>query len=150
MATVRDMLRSKGYDNVWSVAPDTTVYNALKLMAEKNIGAVLVMEADTVMGILSERDYARKIVLQGKTSTDTPTREIMTERVMCVHPKETAEQCMALMTEKKVRHLPVLEDDRLIGMISIGDVVKATIAQQEFIIEQLEDYIRGTPYVPPE
>lgn len=150
MATVRDMLRSKGYDNVWSVAPDTTVYNALKLMAEKNIGAVLVMEADTVMGILSERDYARKIVLQGKTSIDTPTREIMTERVMCVHPKETAEQCMALMTEKKVRHLPVLEDDRLIGMISIGDVVKATIAQQEFIIEQLEDYIRGTPYVPPE
>ena len=150
MATVRDMLRSKGYDNVWSVAPDTTVYNALKLMAEKNIGAVLVMEADTVMGILSERDYARKIVLQGKTSIDTPTREIMTERVMCVHPKETAEQCMALMTEKKVRNLPVLEDDRLIGMISIGDVVKATIAQQEFIIEQLEDYIRGTPYVPPE
>ena len=149
MATVRDMLRSKGYD-VWSVAPDTTVYNALKLMAEKNIGAVLVMEADTVMGILSERDYARKIILQGKTSTDTPTREIMTERVMCVHPEETAEQCMALMTEKKVRHLPVLEDNQLIGMISIGDVVKATIAQQEFIIEQLEDYIRGTPYVPSE
>ena len=150
MATVRDMLRSKGYDDVWSVAPDTTVYDALKLMAEKNIGAVLVMEADRVMGILSERDYARKIVLQGKASADTPAREIMTERVMCVHPKETAEQCMALMTEKKVRHLPVLKDDRLIGMISIGDVVKATIAQQEFIIGQLEEYIRGTPYVPPE
>ena len=140
MATVRDMLRSKGYD-VWSVAPDTTVYNALKLMAEKNIGAVLVMEADTVMGILSERDYARKIILQGKTSTDTPTREIMTERVMCVHPEETAEQCMALMTEKKVRHLPVLEDNRLIGIISIGDLVKAIIAEQQFIIQQLEHYI---------
>jgi CBS domain-containing protein len=149
MATVSDMLRTKGHD-IWSVTPDTTIYDALKLMADKNIGAVLVMDAENLVGILSERDYARKIILQGKTSTDTPTREIMTERVMCVHPEETAEQCMALMTEKKVRHLPVLEDNQLIGMISIGDVVKATIAQQEFIIEQLEDYIRGTPYVPSE
>ena len=149
MATVRDMLRSKGFE-VWSVAPDTTVYDALKLMAEKNIGAVLVMEADNVMGILSERDYARKIVLVGKASSDTPAREIMTKRVMCVGPEESVEQCMALMTEKKIRHLPVLESNQLIGIISIGDVVKATIAQQEFIIEQLEEYIRGTPYVPPE
>ena len=149
MATVRDMLKTKGFE-VWSVTPDTTVYDALKLMAEKNIGAVLVMEAGKVVGILSERDYARKIVLMGKASADTPTREIMTSRVMCVRPQETAEQCMALMTEKKVRHLPVLEDDRLAGIISIGDVVKATIAQKEFIIEQLEEYIRGTPYVPPE
>ena len=149
MATVRDMLRTKGFE-VWSIGPDTTVYDALKLMAEKNIGAVLVMEADKVMGILSERDYARKIILVGRASADTPAREIMTERVMCVGPEETAEQCMALMTEKKVRHLPVLESNQLIGIISIGDVVKATIAQKEFIIEQLEDYIRGTPYVPPE
>lgn len=149
MATVRDMLRTKGSE-IWSVAPDTTVYDALKLMAEKNIGAVLVMDADNVMGILSERDYARKIILLGKTSADTPAREIMTERVMCVHPEETAVQCMALMTEKKFRHLPVLEDNELIGIISIGDVVKATIAEQEFIIEQLEHYIKGTPYVPPE
>ncbi|NIV33313.1 MAG: CBS domain-containing protein [Anaerolineae bacterium] len=149
MATVRDMLKTKGL-RVWSVTPDTTVYDALKLMAEKNIGAVLVMEADKVMGILSERDYARKIILLGRASADTPAREIMTERVMCVGPEETAEQCMALMTEKKVRHLPVLENNQLIGIISIGDVVKATIAQKEFIIEQLEEYIRGTPYVPPE
>jgi len=149
MATVRDMLKTKGSE-VWSVAPDTTVYDALKLMAEKNIGAVLVMEADKVVGILSERDYARKIVLMGRASADTPAREIMTSRVMCVRPQETAEECMALMTEKKVRHLPVLEDDRLVGIISIGDVVKATIAQKEFIIGQLEEYIRGTPYVPPE
>lgn len=149
MATVRDMLKIKGSE-VWSVAPDTTVYDALKLMAEKNIGAVLVMEADKVVGILSERDYARKIILMGKASVDTPAKEIMTSRVMCVRPQETAEQCMALMTEKKVRHLPVLEGDRLAGIISIGDVVKATIAQKEFIIGQLEEYIRGTPYVPPE
>ena len=149
MATVRDMLKTKGFE-VWSVAPDETVYDALKLMAEKNIGAVLVMEAGKVVGILSERDYARKIILLGRASADTPAKEIMTSRVMCVRPQETAEQCMALMTEKKIRHLPVLEDDRLVGIISIGDVVKATIAQKEFIIEQLEEYIRGTPYVPPE
>jgi signal-transduction protein with cAMP-binding, CBS, and nucleotidyltransferase domain len=149
VATVRDMLKTKGFE-IWSVAPDTTVYDALKLMADKNIGAVLVMEAGKVVGILSERDYARKIILVGRASADTPAREIMTERVMCVGPHETAEQCMALMTEKKVRHLPVLENNQLIGIISIGDVVKATIAQKEFIIEQLEDYIRGTPYVPPE
>ena len=149
MATVRDMLKTKGFE-VWSVAPDTTVYDALKLMAEKNIGAVLVMETGKVVGILSERDYARKIILLGRTSADTTAKEIMTSRVMCVRPQETAEQCMALMTEKKIRHLPVLEDDRLVGIISIGDVVKATIAQKEFIIEQLEEYIRGTPYVPPE
>jgi len=148
VATVRDMLRTKGSE-VWSVAPDTTVYDALELMAEKNIGAVLVMEADRVLGILSERDYARKVVLAGKTSAGTPARGIMTERVMCVGPEETVEQCMALMTEKKIRHLPVVEDNQLVGIISIGDVVKATIAHKEFIIEQLEGYIRGTPYVPP-
>lgn len=149
MATVRDMLKTKGYD-IWSVAPDTSVYDALKLMEEKNIGAVLVMDGDNLMGILSERDYARKVVLKGRASANTPAREIMTRRVMCVSPEETAEQVMALMTEKKVRHLPVLENDRLIGIISIGDVVKATIAHKEFIIEQLEHYIRGTPYLPSE
>ena len=147
MATVRDMLRTKGFD-IWSVPPDATVYDALKLMADKNIGAVLVREADRVVGILSERDYTRKVTLQGKTAAETRAREIMTERVMCVRPEDTAEQCMALMTEKRVRHLPVVEDDQLIGLISIGDVVKATIDQQEFIIKQLEQYVRGTPYVP--
>ena len=149
MATVRDMLRTKGF-NVWSVAPDTTVYDALKLMADKNIGAVLVMEAESLVGILSERDYARKVALLGKSAMDTPAGEIMTDRVICVRPEESAEQCMALMTEKHVRHLPVYEDERLLGVISIGDVVKATISEQEFIIEQLEHYIRGTPYRPTE
>lgn len=149
MATVRDMLRTKGHD-IWSVAPDASVYDALKLMAEKNIGAVLVRDAESLVGILSERDYARKVVLQGKTAVDTPAREIMTDRVICVRPEETAEECMAVMTNKKVRHLPVLEDDQLIGVISIGDVVKAIIPEQEFIIEQLEHYVRGTPYLPSE
>ncbi|MFN2243256.1 MAG: CBS domain-containing protein [Anaerolineae bacterium] len=149
MATVRDMLKTKGPD-IWSVTPDTSVYDALKLMADKNVGAVLVMDGDNIKGILSERDYARKIALQGKTSANTPAGEIMTTRVFCVGPGETAEQVMALMTEKRIRHLPVLENDRLIGIISIGDVVKATIAQKEFIIEQLEEYVRGTPYLPPQ
>ena len=148
MATVRDMLKTKGFE-VWSVTPDASVFDALKLMAEKNIGAVLVMESDKMIGILSERDYARKVILHGKSSAKTPAREIMTERVMCVGPEDSAEQVMALITEKKIRHLPVLEDGELIGLISIGDVVKATIAQKEFIIEQLEEYIKGTPYVPP-
>lgn len=149
MATVRDMLRTKGLD-IWSVAPDTTVYDALKLMADKNIGAVLVMEAENLVGILSERDYARKVALLGRSAMDTPAGEIMTDRVICVPPEESAEQCMALMTDKHVRHLPVFEDEQLLGVISIGDVVKATISEQEFIIEQLEHYIRGTPYRAPE
>jgi CBS domain-containing protein len=149
MTTVRDMLRTKGFE-IWSIAPDTTVYDALKLMADKNIGAVLVMEAENLVGILSERDYARKVALLGRSAMDTPAGEIMTDRVICVRPEETAEQCMALMTDKHVRHLPVFEDEQLLGVISIGDVVKATISEQEFIIEQLEHYIRGTPYRPSE
>jgi CBS domain-containing protein len=149
MATVRDILRTKGFE-IWSVAPDTSVYDALKLMADKNVGAVLVMEGGELVGILSERDYARKVALLGRTPVDTPARDIMTDRVICVRPEESAEEVMALMTEKKVRHLPVLEDDKLSGLISIGDVVKATIDQKEFLIEQLEHYIRGTPYVPPD
>ena len=148
MATVRDMLKTKGFE-VWSVAPDTSVYDALKLMAEKNIGAVLVMESDTLRGIVSERDYARKVILLGKSSVETPASEIMTEQLMCVGPEDSAEQVMGLITEKRIRHLPVLEDGELIGLISIGDVVKTTIAQKEFIIEQLEEYIKGAPYVPP-
>jgi CBS domain-containing protein len=143
------MLKTKGFE-VWSVTPDTSVFDALKLMADKNIGAVLVMESDSMIGILSERDYARKVVLHGKSSAETPVRDIMTEQLMCVGPEDSAEQVMGLITEKHIRHLPVLEDGELIGLISIGDVVKATIAQKEFIIEQLEEYIKGAPYVPPE
>jgi CBS domain-containing protein len=142
MKTVRELLRAKGYD-IWSVAPDDSVYDALKLMADKNVGAVLVIEAGNLVGILSERDYARKVILKGKTSKDTPVREIMTEKVVYVRPDQTSDECMALMTNKRVRHLPVVEDDQLIGIISIGDVVKAIMSHQEFMIEQLENYITG-------
>ncbi len=142
MKTVRELLRAKGYD-IWSVAPDDSVYDALKLMADKNVGAVLVTEAGNLVGILSERDYARKVILKGKTSKDTPVREIMTEKVVYVRPDQTSDECMALMTNKRVRHLPVVENNQLIGIISIGDVVKAIMSHQEFMIEQLENYITG-------
>ena len=148
MRTVKGMLRSKGHD-VWSVPSDAMVYDALELMADKNIGAVLVIDAGNLVGILSERDYARKVDLYGRSCTDTPVSEIMTERVVYVEPEQTTEECMALMTDKRVRHLPVLEDSRVIGVISIGDVVKAIISEQEFIIEQLEHYITGSPYRAP-
>jgi CBS domain-containing protein len=142
MKTVRELLQAKGYD-IWSVAPDDSVYDALKLMADKNVGAVLVTEAGNLVGILSERDYARKVTLKGRTSKDTPVREIMTEKVVYVRPDQTSDECMALMTDKRVRHLPVIENDRLIGIISIGDVVKEIISHQEFMLEQLENYITG-------
>jgi CBS domain-containing protein len=145
MRTVKDILRTKGRD-IWSVSPDDTVYDALTFMAEKNIGAVLVMEDERLEGILSERDYARKVDLLGKRAAETPVKAIMTERVVCVNLTETVEECMALMTDKRVRHLPVVEDNRVIGVVSIGDVVKSIISEQEFIIEQLEHYITGSPY----
>ena len=145
MNTVREILRTKGPE-VWSITPDSTVYDALKLMADKNVGAVLVTDTNHLVGILSERDYARKVILYGKSSKDTLIREIMTERVIYVRPEQTTEECMALMTDKRVRHLPVLEDDLVIGVISIGDVVKSIISEQEFMIEQLEHYISGTVY----
>jgi CBS domain-containing protein len=139
MKTVKDILQVKGHD-IWSIAPDATVFDALKLMADKNVGAVLVLDAGKLVGILSERDYARKVILKGKSSKDIPVREIMTEKVLCVHPDTLIEVCMELMTDKRTRHLPVVEDDRLIGMISIGDVVNAIIAEQRFIIGQLRAY----------
>jgi CBS domain-containing protein len=142
METVRQILRRKGGE-VWSVAPETSVYEALSLMAEKNVGAVLVVERGELCGIMTERDYARKVVLKGKFSRDTPVREIMTEKVVFVRPEQTTDDCMALMTDKRLRHLPVMEDGRLIGIVSIGDVVKSVIADKEFVIEQLENYISG-------
>ena len=145
MSTVKEILRDK-LPGIWSITPDATVYDALTLMADKNIGAVLVMDAGRLVGILSERDYARKVILHGKSSKDTLIREIMTGRVVCVHPEQTAEQCMALMTDKHVRHLPVLENDQVTGVISIGDVVKSIISEKEFLIEQLEHYISGPAY----
>lgn len=147
MKTVRDLLQVKGYD-VWAVAPDAWVYDALALMAERNVGAVLVIENDRLVGIVSERDYARKVILRGKFSKSTPVKEIMTERVLCVSPEQTVQECMALMTDKHVRHLPVFQDERLIGVVSIGDVVKAIISEQEFTIELLENYITGSAFRP--
>jgi CBS domain-containing protein len=138
-ATVRDMLRGKS--NVYSVEPGDTVFDALRLMADKNIGAVLVLSSQKLEGIFSERDYARKVILLGKTSKETLVSEIMTTRVICVEPDWTADQCMALMTEKRIRHLPVVEQERLIGVISIGDVVRAVVDEQQFTIDALQRYI---------
>ncbi len=142
MKQVRQLLASKGHD-VWSITPDASVYAALELMAEKDIGALPVLEDDHLAGIFSERDYARKVILMGRASKETPVREVMTEKVYVVQPSHTVEACMALMTEKRIRHLPVVEEGKLIGIISIGDVVKEIMAEQEFVIEQLENYISG-------
>jgi CBS domain-containing protein len=148
MRSVRDILQTKG-KAVWSVSPDTTVYDALRLMAEKNIGAVLVLdETSCVAGVLSERDYARKVALEGRTERDTLVGDIMSEQVVGVHPDQTVEECMSIMTERRIRHLPVVDQDELVGVVSIGDVVKTLLSQQEFLIEQLEAYITGTPYRP--
>ncbi len=143
MKLVSQLLTAKGHD-VWSIAPDTTVLNALQLMADKKIGALLVLADDKLVGVFSERDYARKVILKGKSSNDTPVRDVMSSDIVCVVPDQTTELCMSLMTEKRVRHLPVVDDDKVVGIISIGDVVKAVIADREDVIEQLEQYITGT------
>lgn len=142
MQTVKHCLQSKG-SHFWWISPDATVYEALVLMAEKNIGALLVMDREVLVGIFSERDYARKVILFGKASKVIPVSEIMTSRVFYVRPEQSIEECMALMTDKHIRHLPVMEGKRVVGVLSIGDVVKAIIEQQEFVIEQLENYITG-------
>jgi CBS domain-containing protein len=143
MKSVRMLLRGKGCD-VLTVAPEAPVFLALEIMAEKNVGALLVVEGKRLVGIFSERDYARKVILKGKTSRDTPVREIMTSRVVHVDPAQTINDCMTLMTENRIRHLPVLDAGELVGVISIGDVVKAIISEQEFVIEQLQNYIQGS------
>lgn len=142
MKTVRDLLKVKG-NAVWSISPNATVQEALELMSDRNIGAIVVMADDAMVGILSERDYARKVELEGRTAAGTAVCEIMTKRVLTVHPDQTVEDCMALMTEHRLRHLPVMQNDRLLGLISIGDVVKAIISEQEFMIGQLETFIMG-------
>ena len=142
MGTVNDILNRKGRD-VWSVPPDWMFFDALRLMAEKDVGALLVMNGDKLVGIVTERDYARKIVLAGKSSRDTPVRDVMTTRVLCARADQTVEQCMALMTDKRARHLPILDHKHVIGLVSIGDLVKAVIREQKFVIEQLQQYISG-------
>ncbi len=144
MKTVKEILQTKGHD-VLSITPDTTVYEALKIMADKNVGALVVLNGETVAGLLSERDYARKVILHGKSSKEMQVREIMTSKVYYMRPEQSLQDCMAQMTDKRVRHLPVLEGDRLVGIISIGDVVKEIIADQESTIKLLENYITGGP-----
>ena len=142
MTSVAHLLHAKGHA-VWSIPPDALVYEAIKLMADKGVGALLVMEGQRLVGIVSERDYARKVILQGKSSRDTPVREIMTAKVFYVRPDQTVEECMAVMTAHRIRHLPVLDDDHLLGVVSIGDLVKALLSEQEVRIQQLEQYIMG-------
>ena len=142
MKTVRQLLQAKG-GAIHSVSPDTRVFEALKLMAEKEIGALVVTDGGALVGIMSERDYARKVILHGKSSHDIPVRDIMTSQVLTVTPGQTVDQCMALMTSKRFRHLPVTEAGKLVGLVSIGDLVKEVIAEQEQTIRQLESYIHS-------
>ncbi|HZC86106.1 MAG TPA: CBS domain-containing protein [Steroidobacteraceae bacterium] len=142
MITVRQLLDKKGRQ-VFSIGPGAAVLEAIRLMAERHVGALLVMEGETLSGIVSERDYARKVILMGRSSADTPVRDIMTVAVVTVQPETPVEKCMQVMTERRVRHLPVIEAGRVVGMVSIGDLVKAVIAEQQQHIEQLESYIHS-------
>lgn len=140
--TVKHLLKEKGHD-VWAVSPSDTVYQAIEKMAEKSVGALLVIDGERLVGMISERDYTRKVILQNRASRQTLVQEIMMQPVYYVEPERTVEECMALMTERRFRHLPVLEEGRLIGIVSIGDVVKSCIEERGILIEQLERYISG-------
>lgn len=142
MKTVNEVLKDKGRE-IWTISPSATVFQALELMAEKDIGALPVIQNGKLVGIFSERDYARKIILKGRASKDTTVSELMTQTVFYVNPENTVDECMALMTSKQIRHLPVLDRDRLVGIITLGDVVKRIISEQEFTIKELEKYVKG-------
>lgn len=142
MRTVKDILNSKGSE-VWSVGPDNTVFDAIKFMADKSIGALLVMDGEKLVGIVTERDYARKVVLEGKSSREAAINEVMTTKILCVSPERTIDECMALMTDKRIRHLPVLDHKQVVGFVSIGDLVKAVMSEQKVLIDQLQHYISG-------
>ena len=145
MTTVADILRDKGNSAIFSVTPNNTMLDALKLMAEKGIGALLVLEGQSLAGIVTERDYARKIALQGRNSSSTKVGDVMTSKVHCVLPRQTVHECMSLMTTQRIRHLPVMDEQhQLVGMLSIGDLVKEIISEQQFTIQQMEHYISGT------
>ncbi|MDB5884730.1 MAG: putative signal-transduction protein with domain [Polaromonas sp.] len=143
MTAVADILKSKGEAVVHTIGPDDSVFDALQRMADKGIGALMVTQGDSIVGIFTERDYARKIALKGRTSALTLVRDVMTSAVMFISPTQTSEECMALMTDNRLRHLPVVKDHKLVGLISIGDLVKDIISEQKFVIEQLEHYISG-------
>lgn len=142
MTTIQQVLDSKGHD-VLTVQPDDTVFHALELMASKNVGAVIVTEKGEPVGIFTERDYARNVILKGRSSANTPVRDIMSADVIYVRPEQTVDECMAIMTDKRFRHMPVLDEGKLTGIVSIGDLVKTIIDQQEFTIQQLKGYIGG-------
>ena len=142
MTTVKQILDTKGYA-VWSIHPQESVFTAIQQMAEKEVGALVVLEGDALVGIISERDYARKVILKGRSSYETAVRDIMTPHVICARLDQSIEECMTIITERRIRHLPVLDSERLVGIISIGDLVKTIIAEQQFVIEQLEHYISG-------
>lgn len=143
MTVVAKILQSKPEATVYSIGPLDSVFDALRLMADKGIGALLVMEADAIAGIFTERDYARKIALMGRTSTVTQVKDVMTSAVLFVRPDQTSEECMQIMSTHRLRHLPVVDNGKAVGMISIGDLVKDIISEQKYIIEQLEQYIVG-------
>lgn len=142
MKTVIEVLKNKGRE-IWTISPLATVFQALELMAQKDVGALPVVQNGKLVGIFSERDYARKVILKGKASKDTAVSELMTQTVFYVSPENTLDECMALMTSKQIRHLPVLDHDRLTGVITLGDVVKRIISEQEFTIQELEKYVKG-------
>ena len=142
MVTVRQLLDGKGAD-IWSVAPDDSVFEAVQVMSDRDVGALMVLDGSRVAGIISERDYARKIALEGRASRDTKVADIMTTRVVYALPTQTVDECLALMTDKRIRHLPVMNGDDLVGVLSIGDLVKSKIEEQQHVIEQLEQYIAG-------
>ena len=146
-STVRQVLNDKG-GSVWTISPDASVFEGLQMMADRNVCALVVVDGGQPVGMLSERDYARKIILVGKASRDTAVREIMSSPVVSVSPRQSVGGCMKLMTEKRLRHLPVIEDGQMIGLVSIGDIVKAIMSEQEFMIEQLETYISNSYHGP--
>ena len=143
MTAVAQVLKSKPDQTIYTITPAALVFDAVKLMAEKNVGALIVIEGEKIVGLITERDYARKIVLMARSSKETPVGDIMTSQVMYVRPDQTSEECMALMTENRLRHLPVMDKGKLAGVVSIGDLVKDVISEQKFIIQQLEHYIAG-------
>ena len=142
MKTVMDILNDKGHE-VFKVSPGDTVFDSLKLMADKGVGSLLVMDGEKLVGIVTERDYARKVILEGKSSKTATVDEVMTRQVLCASPDRTVDECMALMTDKRARHLPVVDHKQVIGIVSIGDLVKAMISEQQFLIDQLQHYISG-------
>jgi CBS domain-containing protein len=144
---ISEILQHKG-NTVWTIAPEATVFEAIQMMADKNVGALLVTKGDRLLGIMSERDYTRKVILKGRASKETPVRDIITSRVLTVTPDHTVQDCMKLMTDHRIRHLPVVQGAKILGIISIGDLVNSIISQQTSAIEQLQTYITGFPNPP--